>query len=434
MQLNREARLKRVGNIVFANQSLRGAVLVIIQASCFEYIIEVTTMNEFQQKLYNALLELTQLKPKAFIVLELPLENEIYQVFNYRLLPNYTTWLTNGSALQCRGITFRMDRNDNIRPVELASFPFEKFFNLGENPLALEENLDLSTVTEILVKEDGSLISSMLLPSGKLFLKSKASFGSPQANAANELIATPEWKELHDWTLDWATRGYTVIMEYTSPSNKIVLPYTKSALTILGLRNHADGSYENLFAMDLPAGIKKLVVKNLVDEVEDTKAFVQSIPKQTEIEGYVVRLQSGQRVKIKTSWYKNLHGLGFNKKLTNLDIAKLVLDQTIDDVRSENANCPETLQRIDKVTQVVSTFYNDAVATTTSLYEAHKKVRKPGFDKKQDKRDFVAKARQEELPRPLFNIAMQLYDDKEVDMAKFVLNHVKKKGIEGLTV
>jgi RNA ligase len=378
------------------------------------------TMNKKQQKLYDNLLELTKLEP-GFYFSHLSLENEHYRIFSYRMIPKYSKWLINGAALECRGTTFRMDNDNN--PVALASWPFEKFFNLNENPMT--QDLDLSSPMEVLVKEDGSLISSMLLPSGKLFLKSKASFTSKEAKAANELITTPQWKELYDWTLDWASQGYTVIMEYMSPLNKIVVPYSESKLTVLGVRDHSNGTYVNLFDMELPKEIQMLVIKNLVNEVNDTSAFVQSIKNQTELEGYVVRLKTGQRIKIKTNWYNRLHQNRRNDQdLSDMALAKLVLDQSIDDVRSAYAHSPEAVKRIDEITQVVSGIYNDTVAATTSFYETHKHF---------NRRDYALMAKKE-LPKYHVGIVMQLFAGKTVNFGELVHQHLKKKGIQGITV
>jgi hypothetical protein len=40
-----------------------------------------------------------------------------------------------------------------------------------------------------------------------------------------------------------------------------------------------------------------------VDKVSDAQSLLDDIPKVKGIEGYVIRLASGQRIKIKTEWY-----------------------------------------------------------------------------------------------------------------------------------
>ncbi|KAL3912496.1 MAG: hypothetical protein SGILL_006859 [Bacillariaceae sp.] len=161
---------------------------------------------------------------------------------------------------------------DEDQPVALVSWPFE---NLSKS--------DSTSFKEVLVKEDGSLMSSVMLPSGKLILKSKDSFVSKEAEAANQLLGTAPCKPLYQWTKDVASRGYTVTLEYTPPFNKNKAPYSQAKLTIWAVRNHADGSYVDLLNSDHPSEIKKLVVKNVTDQVENT--------------------QTGQRNKAKTICY-----------------------------------------------------------------------------------------------------------------------------------
>lgn len=374
-------------------------------------------MNAQQEKLYKNLLELTKFEPKVFYFVPVCHEEVMYRAFNYRIIPSYSAWLTNDSALECRGITFRVD--DKNQPTDVVCWPFEKFFNLNENPFTMD--LDLNNAKEILVKEDGSLISSLYLPSGKLHLKSKASFQSKEAKAANELMGTAPFKDLHDWTLDWTKRGYTVILEYTSPFNKIVVPYSESTLTILAIRNNLDGTYVDLFGMmdSLPTEIRTHLVKNLVDEVEDANAFVQSIHNQKGVEGYVVRLQTGQRTKIKTAWYKGIHYARGKKKLCDVALAKLVLEESIDDVRSSHVDSPEVLERIDRVTRAVSQLYNETLAATSEFYEDHKHL---------DRGDFAIKAKKE-LSGTQMGIVMQLYSGKKANVSGSLFHQIKKDGL-----
>ena len=74
-------------------------------------------------------------------------------------------------------------------------------------------------------KEDGSISSFVKLPNGKILGKSKMSFESDQAIGMNRIYnKNKDVKSFVDWTLD---NDIIAIFEYVSPTNKIVLNYTK---------------------------------------------------------------------------------------------------------------------------------------------------------------------------------------------------------------
>ena len=159
---------------------------------------------------------------EAFFYADSVLDDANYRIFNYRLA-SYSQWLNDG-ALECRGVTFEVDDNGDAR--RLVSWPFTKFFNLNENPFVMD--LDLTKVTHVYDKMDGSLISSMVLPDRTMWLKSKGSLFSSQAQAANKLIRQPEHKKLLKFVEGRVRNEFTVIMEYTAPDNRIVVPYDSS--------------------------------------------------------------------------------------------------------------------------------------------------------------------------------------------------------------
>jgi len=238
-------------------------------------------MNEMQ--LYNDLVELTEDESGSFFFVDNSLDGVVYRIFSYRSVWDYSKWLLNDAALECRGITFEMD--DDLQPTCLVSWPFEKFFNVNENPLS--SNLELSAPTEIVVKKDGSLISS-LCHKGDLRVKSKGSLHSEVAVAANSLIRQSKYRALYTWTLDWARRGYTVIFEYTSPLHRIVVPYEETSLTVLAVPNHADGSYVDIFQSTIPSEIRTCLAENLAQDIDDPMAFIQNIAATKGMEGYVL--------------------------------------------------------------------------------------------------------------------------------------------------
>jgi len=183
-------------------------------------------------------------------------------------------------------------------PIRLASWPFEKFFNWNENPLT--RNIDFTNLREVLVKEDGSLVSSMMLPTTnnnnngeperQLHLKKRNSLQSDLVTVINDLIRSPPFAALYDFVFSWTQRGYTVIMEYTSPNHRIVVPYTTSKLTVLAIRSNEDGTYVDIHKSNddfSPSPeMQPYLVKNILTEPgltqlktheDDILAFLENI-------------------------------------------------------------------------------------------------------------------------------------------------------------
>jgi T4 RnlA family RNA ligase len=165
--------------------------------------------------------------------------------------------------------------------------------------------------------------------------------------------------------------------------------------------------------------VGKYLVRNF-NEVGDANAFVKSIPEQTGIEGYVIRLASGLRVKIKTEWYANLHNhMGSINSSRNLYEA--VVKETIDDVRARFWDVPVALERIDDMVEKVGSAFSHMVEQVDSFYKEYKEL---------GKREFALLAR-EEL-EPLFcRLAMRKYTGQEIDYREIMLKNRKRFGILG---
>lgn len=362
------------------------------------------------QDMFDQLMNLVD-EDESFYYVDQILNSITYRIFLYRLA-SYSQWQKCDYAMEARGITFELDDTGNF--VSLVSWPFEKFFNLHENPFTM--NLDLSDPVEIQLKEDGSLISTVNTVNG-LWLKSKGSLFSDQATAARQLLDTDEYADLRHWLNRMVRLNYTVSMEYTAPDNRIVVPYNDPALTVLAARKHDDGSYGDIY--ELGADVRKYLVRNYVDEVDDVNAFVDSIADQKAIEGYVILLSTGQRVKIKTDWYAKLHHI---KDSINSErrLYEAVVYDTIDDVRAQFWDDPQAIERIDDMVEKVSTIYNHMVDTVERFYERNK-----GLERKE-----YAILGQKELNKLHFGLAMAKYSGKAVDYRATMVKNRKDFGIK----
>lgn len=337
-----------------------------------------------------------------------------FRIFDYRL-GSYSQWLK-PNAMECRGITFLMDP-DFRQPLALVSWPFEKFFNLNENPMTM--GLDLSQVREVQLKMDGSLISTFYFD-GHVRVKSKGSLHSDQAVAAQKLLESESHARLYSGVeYHVMVMDHTVIMEYTAPDNRIVIPSDKPRLTVLAIRDNHTGKYvprEDWYeALADEYGVMDVNVGTM-ESIED---FVARIPDQTGIEGYVLTFNDGQRVKIKTDWYSKLHHI---KDSINSDrrLFEAIVYDTIDDVRAQFWDDAQAIERINKMSDKVVSIYNHMVDQVERFYERNKHM---------DRKGFAVKG-QAELDKICFSLVMAKYSGKEVDYRATMVKHRLSYGIK----
>lgn len=362
-------------------------------------------MNDYQKQLYVDLVTLTQ-SNEAFYYQDFVLDDKTYRIFNYRLA-SYTDFQL-PSALECRGIMFEMSvgMGGAIHAVRLASLPMEKFFNLNENPSTI--GLDLSTVVDVQEKADGSLMSTYM-HDGHLRLKSKGSLFSDQAIAAMKWLDTqPKFKNCL-WVL--ANENYTVNLEWCSPEHRIVLGYLEPTLKVMNARDNPSGEY-----VDFDETFYGHTVEHLI--VGDPVGFVESIPSMVNVEGFVLLLKSGQRVKVKCDWYLALHHA---KDSVNNPrrLFECILSEGIDDVRSMFYDDPVAIMMIDQMQVKVDHLYNHLVKTVEGYYSANKHL---------SKKDYAIKGKQELTPFH-FGPAMAKYDRPDEDKPfRLSGEHVDYKG------
>jgi T4 RnlA family RNA ligase len=354
-------------------------------------------MNDYQTTLYHHLMELVATNEAFSKKDQETLDGTIYRVFSYRLA-GWSDFLLPG-ALECRGIMFELVDD---KPVRLASMPMQKFFNDGEGSV----KHDYNTIVQIMLKADGSLISTYL-HKGELRLKSKTALMSDHAVNAMRWLDLPAQASFKEQLFVMTGFGYTVNMEYTSPEPymRIVVAYQEPKLTVLNIRNNADGTYLDRTELDYTSF--GAIQNHWIDDFcipEDGQVFVDHIHEEVGIEGYVIQLQDGTLVKVKTDWYRALH---FSKdSVTNpRRLYEAVLEETTDDLREMFSDDSYSLNLIEEMEQKVFKIYNHLVKTVEEYYEANKHLDRAAF----------AILGQKVLDKKAFSIAMMKYTGKVVD-------------------
>lgn len=264
-------------------------------------------------------------------------------------------------ARECRGIVFNVDG-------KVASRPLHKFHNVGEKEHTRIENIVWNEATRIMTKRDGSMIHTVRTGADEFVLKSKKSFTSDVAIAATNLMVD-SLPNYIDFCTSVINQNCTAIFEYTSPRARIVLYYPEDELVLLHVRHNETGKY--ISAAELQCWASRFQVKVVTEDealLTQLRADPLKLMEETEsVEGWVIQFANGDMVKLKTKWYLERHrAMTF---LRERDIAKLVLSEGIDDLKSLLAAEGADLTEIEAIETQVVTELNEverAVAETVA--------------------------------------------------------------------
>lgn len=214
-------------------------------------------------------------------------------IYNYTAATQYQrVW--NGWTLACRGLI--MDAE-----YEVVARPFSKFFNLEEC-----ESAGITIPQEpfqVFEKLDGSL-GILYWENDVPAIATRGSFASDQA-----LYATKTLLPKYDKFIRGLDKNFTYLFEIIYPENRIVLDYgTKEKLVLIAIIETKTGFEESIKNLNWPDKAK------IYDGLTDLNT-ISKMEKNNE-EGFVIRFESGLRMKYKFSEYKRLHRIltGISKR------------------------------------------------------------------------------------------------------------------------
>ena len=232
---------------------------------------------------------------------------------------------------ECRGIKFYK------RDGTLAARPYHKFFNLNENGLARQDKFAWNNFVA-LEKLDGSMVHPLRQESGAYILCTRAG-KTPVADQALRFIqsCSLRYVEFFDTC---HVQGATPMMEWCSRQQRIVLDYAEDQLVVTGVRSNESGAYwsyermqELCRELELPC-VKvwmqggSVTTTNNTDGIDEFQAQTRGRKQE---EGFVLRWPSGDMVKLKTDWYRSMHGIKCHA--AEKDVWKLVLQGNMDDAK-----------------------------------------------------------------------------------------------------
>ncbi len=232
---------------------------------------------------------------------------------------------------ECRGIKFYPDGT-------LAARPYHKFFNLGERPetqsIELGEKGRFHDDFVILPKLDGSMIHPIFHPksvdtiSDTVFLCTR--MGMTEVAAQAHKFARVGY--YMDFCHDLLKRGITPIFEWCSRKQRIVIDYPIDQLILTAIRINKTGEYLTRLKMRTLADPYNIPMTDLyTGDWDGIDKFAETVRDITEEEGYVIRWDDGNMVKMKGDWYLELHrakdAISFEKRVIGL-----ILNDEVDDI------------------------------------------------------------------------------------------------------
>jgi len=231
---------------------------------------------------------------------------------------------------ECRGLAFDMGGR-------VISRPLHKFFNLGEKLETQPDVVPWDARYSALEKLDGSMIRTMDVScerkrGSRILLGTRMGPTDISAHADAFVAAR---KNYQDFIQFMTEHDRTVIFEYCSRRQRIVLDYPVERLVLTAVRSNKTGEYLVYSLLQDYAEMYDIdLVKVIADIVSDRDAFLETIRGLKGAEGTVLRWNdSGHMLKVKAEEYVMIHGakdgLTFEK-----DVLAMILDDGMDDVKA----------------------------------------------------------------------------------------------------
>lgn len=289
------------------------------------------------------------------------------------------------TAHEMRGLTFVWNNDGSLFSHFLL---MDKFFNLNQSDCSSYSRMKDEKIKEITYKEDGSILSFIKLPNGKILAKTKASFEADQAIRAQVIFE--ENMAIQKLVTYCVNNGIIPIFEFVGPTNRVVLRYDKTDLVLIKMRYNATGEY--LSVNDIPTELLEGVT--LVKTFNEFTLDDLIAKCETEIgyEGFVVTFESGKMIKLKLLDYIALHNLHTEDLHREDSIIYLIINEEIDDILCQLDEGDERRAMILDLIDLVNSSVNYRFNETTKLLNTYSGNTK----------SFVA----ENIKHPMFKFAM----------------------------
>lgn len=248
---------------------------------------------------------------------------------------------------ECRGsiVWFDSESNEWIYVCR----PFTRFFNYGEECAA---KIDW-TSARVLEKIDGSLIKVWYHNGWHFSTSGTIDAEKAECGAINyrELIEKAYKAALNPWCHsfeDWLTRhcdpDITYLFELVSPLNRLVVPYSKTALYYLGEIDNETG-VEDYFYRDFRDIALEPTFYSELNTLKDAAAAANKISAD-DGEGFVVIDRYFNRIKIKGEDYLKHFYYRNNGVITARRVIEAIKDKWVDDLWDYNKEAHDFISSI----------------------------------------------------------------------------------------
>jgi RNA ligase len=302
--------------------------------------------------------------------------------------------------------------------------PFHKFKNIGESEETLPRNIDLTQPHVIVEKLDGSMIAPF-------FVNGQMRFGTRMGvtDVADQARA---FVEQHDNRLgyiglieDAADEGYTVIFEWMSRKQMIVIDHREDRLEVIAIRNIQTGeylSYEQV-AFTCASFVVPYVKKFDVSGATCAQSVSDYVASLVGVEGVVINID-GMMYKAKGNWYVGIHKARDSIR-EERHVIQYIVDEKVDDIlpKLEQEDRDNLIVYQRKVLQSIADF---TTAATNAVRMFHRSWT--------DRKAFALYSTNAEpfLRQATFHFWDRRDFDK-VDMRAYVMDKLVRPGISSRT-
>lgn len=311
----------------------------------------------------------------------------------------------------CRGLIV------DLKAKEILAYPFDKFFNVGEQPETQYDALVSLGTFEVSEKLDGSMIILFYdRYQGKVLATTKGSFDSEHGAVATSLIPY----RLQNETI---LQEYTLMFELLDPRFRIVVDYSKKGyrdgLYLIGVRHRPSGRLFSAAEVGQFASVFGLDTFKTYDfrSLDQLLELAKTLPVLDE--GFVLKFSNGLLAKVKGTAYLAAH-----KFISHLS-PKSILEALQDGQGSELLKlAPEEYREdVRKLIEEFQAEQQTIEAEVMKLYETAPRATRKEF----------ALWVQESVPADLKPLMFNVLDGKNIDRRKVFAIVGDRKGVSGET-
>ena len=307
---------------------------------------------------------------------------------------------------ECRGILFYPDGR-------IMSRRLHKFFNVNERDETAAHTIDLSRPHVILEKLDGSMITPVFTAAG---IRWGTKMGITEVSMqAEEFVARkPQYEEFARLC---EQDGLTPIFEWCSRKQRIVVDYPEDRLVLIAIRNTVSGEYLPYHVL-LPNALRHGIdlVHATVGNSTNMEQLIAETRAMEDAEGWIIRFDDGQMLKVKGDWYVRIHKTKDNL-LWEKNVVELLINEKMDDVKPYMLD--DDIRRVEQF----ETDFWIGINDTVNRYERYfQTVLASGLDRKSYAQQWMPTIRDSDPFAPPF--VFSRFDSK--DPRQLVIDQIRK--------